>query len=209
MYGLVNQAIEDLAVQLAGEAGWRRIKAEDGVDVEVFVGMEPYDDDITYRFVTAASDVLGLPTEVVLEAFGKHWIRYTGRQGYGTIFTMMGSTLPVFLHNLDAMHARISLSMLRLRPPSFACEELDDTRLVVRYWSKRNGLAPMVKGLLSGLGEYFGLDVTVVHTCSRADGEDHDEFLVTYVPVAPPTGYLAGEDDGRSVDSGRSVGSGG
>ena len=35
----------------------------------------------------------------------------------------MGRTLPQFLGNLDAMHARLSLSLPHLEPPSFVCEE--------------------------------------------------------------------------------------
>lgn len=182
MYGLVNKAIEDLAVQLGGPPLWQRIRDQAGTDVEAFVGMETYEDDITYRLVTASSDILGISTDAVLEAFGRHWILYTGRQGYGSIFPTMGATLPRFLHNLDAMHARISLSMPHLRPPSFSCEEIDDGNLLLRYRSKRDGLAPMVKGLLEGLGEHFDIDVTVVQIGRRADGVDHDTFLVTHVP---------------------------
>lgn len=180
VYGLVNQAVEDLARTLGGDALWSTIKTHAGIDLEAFVAMEPYDDAVTYRLVEAASVALDISPEAVLEAFGEHWILYTGREGYGALFSAMGSTLPQFLRNLDAMHARIALSMPQLRPPSFACEELDEERVLVRYWSSRAGLAPMVVGLLKGLGRLFELDVAVTITATHGPDSDHDCFLVTH-----------------------------
>ena len=193
MYGLVNKAVEDLAVQLGGHDLWAAIVERAGLEMPVFVAMEPYDDSITYRLVEAASEILGLAQAEVLEAFGEHWILYTGRKGYGPLLSAMGTTLPQFLGNLDAMHSRVTLSMPDLRPPSFACEELDEQTLVLRYWSERTGLAPMVTGLLRGLGKRFGVEIVVTPTVPRPDGADHDSFLVTYAP-ARDTGELSTVD---------------
>lgn len=184
MYGLVNQAIEDMAVQLGGAELWRTIRERAQVDVETFVSMDTYPDDLTHRLVAAASDVLDLTPAEVLEAFGKHWLLYTGRKGYGALLEMMGRNIPEFLGNLDAMHARISLSMPELRPPSFVCRRTDDTTLILEYWSERDGLAPMVTGLLKGLGELFEADITVTPTLSKTSGADHDEFVVVHPPTA-------------------------
>ncbi|MFP5335031.1 MAG: heme NO-binding domain-containing protein [Actinomycetes bacterium] len=182
MYGLVNRAIQDLAVHLGGGQAWAEIKSRAGVDVESLVSMDVYPDDVTYRLVEAASDVFRLPAEEVLRAFGRHWILYTGRKGYGAVFETMGRTLPEFLLNLDAMHARLSLSMPELRPPSFVCQQEGEEQIRLQYWSEREGLAPMVVGLLEGLGDLFELEVTVVHDVSRLAGHDHDEFVVHYLP---------------------------
>lgn len=181
MYGMVNAAMEDLVLRLGGADMWDTIVAKAGVELPVFVAMEPYDDDLTYRLVAAASEVTGLPPADVLEAFGEHWILYTADQGYGPMLAAMGATLPQFLGNLDSMHSRIALTMPALRPPSFACEEVDERTLRVRYWSERQGLRPMVVGLLKGLGARFDLDVTVT-VDSPPEVVDHDTFLVTYEP---------------------------
>ena len=169
MHGLVNQGIHDLAVQLGGEQLWGDIRAAAGVEVDNFIGMDNYLDDVTYRLVQGASSVLGISQSDVLHAFGKHWILYTARRGYGPIFDTMGRTLPEFLANLDAMHARLSLSMPELRPPSLVCEQRTDQQLRLEYWSDRPGLAPMVLGLLSGLGELFEVSLSVTHTVKTSD----------------------------------------
>ena len=185
MHGLVNQGIHDLAVQLGGEQLWGDITAAAGVEVDNFIGMDNYLDDVTYRLVQGASSVLGISQSDVLHAFGKHWILYTARRGYGPIFDTMGRTLPEFLANLDAMHARLSLSMPELRPPSFVCEQRTDQQLRLEYWSDRPGLAPMVLGLLSGLGELFEVSLSVTHTVKTSDGADHDEFMLDHRPFHP------------------------
>ena len=178
MYELINQDLHDLAIQIGGERLWREIKSRADVGLEAFVGMDTYPDDVTYRLVDATSAAMGISPAEVLHAFGKHWILYTARRGFGAIFDTMGRSLSAFLVNLDTMHARLSLSMPEMRPPSFVCEQLDDDRIRLEYWSDRPGLAPMVVGLLDGLGEMYGVKVTVEQTVDRAQGADHDEFLI-------------------------------
>jgi hypothetical protein len=95
----------------------------------------------------------------------------------------MGRTLPEFLGNLDAMHARLSLSMPHLEPPSFVCEQTGPNQLRLEYYSHRRGLAPMVLGLIDGLGEVFGLEVRTKQVLRAGDGADHDEFTIDFVPA--------------------------
>lgn len=184
MYGLINQGVHDLAVQAGGDDLWREIKSIAGVDLEAFVGMHTYPDDVTYRLVDAASIAMHISTAEVLHAFGKHWILYTAQRGYGAIFDTMGRTLPAFLANLDMMHARLSLSMPEMRPPSFVCEQVGDHQIRLEYWSERSGFAPMVVGLLEGLGEMYEVTVDIEQSVHSSQGADHDEFVIDYFPIA-------------------------
>lgn len=71
MYGLGNRAIQNLVCERFGEDAWEEIKTKAGVDIEVFLSMEGHPDDVSYGLVPAASEVLGLAPEAVLEAFGE------------------------------------------------------------------------------------------------------------------------------------------
>ena len=184
MYGLVNQGIRDLTLKLGGEPLWREVAMSAGVDFESIVSMDTYPDDVTYRLVDGASKVLGMSTDDVLYAFGRHWILYTAHRGFGGIFDTMGHTLPAFLGNLDAMHARLSLTMPDIKSPSFVCEQQSEHRIRLEYRSDRAGLAPMVEGMLTGLGEKFGVPLSITHTVRRTDGGDHDEFVIDHGPAA-------------------------
>lgn len=168
MYGLVNKAIEELVSTRFGEETWAKIRERAGIEVGGFMSMDPYPDAVTYRMVFAASEVLGVPVASLLEAFGEYWMLYTAREGYGELITMFGSSLGEFLGNLDNMHTRVGLSFPELQPPSFVARELGPDRYALEYHSTRDGLAPMVVGLLKGLARSFGESVEVVHAHARA-----------------------------------------
>jgi hypothetical protein len=188
MYGLVNKAIEDLAISVAGEQTWLEIVRRAGLEMITFVSLDGYDDDVTYRLVAAASEVLGLPPEEVLERFGEHWVRYTGREGYGHLMSAYGTDVATFLHNLDAMHARVTLIMPDLKPPSFEIVQDGTDRFLVHYHSTRVGLGPMVTGLLRGVGLLFGQELNVERLDRTENGAAHDVFAVTIAVPVPVDG---------------------
>lgn len=180
MYGMVNRAIEEMVICGHGEAVWERIKERAGIDVEVFVSNEGYDDSLTYGLVGAVSAELGVPAEKILEAFGVYWIVQTAQKGYGDLMASGGSTFREFMLNLPNFHARLSMIFPHLQPPEFACGEVEEHSLRLHYRSHRAGLAPFVRGLIVGLGQMFDTAVEVVQTADKLTGADHDEFLVRW-----------------------------
>ena len=181
MYGLVNKAVESLVRSQFGGETWEKIRAKAGVDTETFLSMEPYPDAVTYGLVVAASEVLGAPVPALLEAFGEYWTMYTAREGYGELLALFGSTLEEFLGNLDAMHTRVGMTFPKLRPPSFVLIDQGGGVFELEYHSSREGLAPMVVGLLKGLGKSFQQAITIEHTRARADA-GHDVFHLVIGP---------------------------
>lgn len=178
MYGLVNKAVQELVTDRFGEATWDKIRVKAGLDEEVFISMEAYPDEITYRLVATASDVLQISPAAVLEAFGEYWTLYTGRQGYGEILRASGENAFVFLQNLDQMHVRVGATFTNLRPPSFHCDEVTENSLRLHYFSTREGLAPMVIGLVKGVGALYNVRLDVEQVAWRGQ-DDHDVFMVT------------------------------
>ena len=72
MYGLVNQALEDFVRRGFGDAAWKQIRDNAGLNLEMFVSMDSYPDEVTYQLVGAATEVLNLDAARILEAFGEH-----------------------------------------------------------------------------------------------------------------------------------------
>jgi hypothetical protein len=185
MYGMVNKAVEEMVCMQHGEPAWEQIKAKAGVDVDVFMSNEGYPDEITYKLVAAASEVLQLPADQILEGFGEHWILHTAQEGYGGLMQAAGKSLPEFLKNLPNFHSRVSMIFPKLQPPGFQCSEITPTSVTMHYFSHRPGLAPFVTGLLHGLGKLFKTPVTVRMTESKIDGIGQDVFLVEWeLPTA-------------------------
>jgi len=179
MYGLVNKAIEDLVVSSAGEETWQKIKEHAALQELQFLDSYNYDDEVTYKLVASASEVLQQPAEDILHAFGKHWILYTGREGWASLFAASGDCMISFLQCLDDMHARVKVAMPEGRMPEFTLIEKDDT-YHFEYRSGRDGLAPMVGGIICGLAEQFDEAWHVDHIDSK-ESCGVDRFLLTRI----------------------------
>ena len=179
MYGIVNKAIEELVVSLRGMDGWQHVCKHAGLENFTFVNVESYADDITHRLVASASEALGNSPEEVLRAFGHHWIRYTGQQGYGAMFQMLGKDVMTFLERLPELHDHIALVFPDILMPMFQTSRQDERTMHVAYRSTRRGMAPFVFGLLEGTGELFGQTVEVRQLASFGPDCDHDLFEVT------------------------------
>lgn len=180
MYGLVNKGIHDMVCSRFGEDTWQAIAQKAEIEVDTFISMEGYPDDVTHRLVKAASQVLGLSASDIMQAFGEYWVEYTAQEGYGEMMAMCGDNLFEFLQNLDNLHARIGVIFPHHQPPSFNCTDVDADSLHLHYHSSREGLAPMVIGLVKGLGTRFNTEVDVTQTQSRNEGADSDRFLIEY-----------------------------
>jgi heme-NO-binding protein len=180
MYGMINLAIQEFLSERYGQPVWQSIKEQAAPSVDHFLTMEQYSDEVTRALVLKASEITGKSAEVTLDDIGEYWIGFALRSGYGELLAIIGKSLPEALNNLDNMHTRVGLIFPDLRPPSFWCTDVDDHSLVLHYQSERPGLAPMVPGLVRGLGTLLNTSVSVQHIVRREDAADHDQFLVTF-----------------------------
>ena len=183
MYGLVNCAIQDLITTKFGEETWERVRSRAGVTSPRFVAMSTYPDEVTYALVGAASEELHLTPTQVLETFGEWWMLYSSRHGYGPLMETFGRDFVEFLANLNDLHDRLRSLFPRYQPPHIVIEVLEPGRLRLHYHSHRHGLAPFVVGLLRGLAYRFRIEVAIEHLEKKAEGADHDLFLVTHTPT--------------------------
>ncbi len=152
-----------MVVKGHGPDAWTTIREKAGLadEVDFFASDSPYPDELTVPLVIAAAEVLELPVETVLEAFGEYWILYTAREGYGALIEAAGSSVEEFLRYLPNLHSRIKLTHPELTPPSFTTNRLEDGRLELEYRSHRGGLEHFVVGLLRGLAKRFDQSVEI------------------------------------------------
>lgn len=178
MYGLINRAIKEHVLDATDELTWNEVRKKAGLDDDSFVAMDRYDDEVTYDLVDAAGEVLGAPTEDILRGFGRYWVLYTGAEGWGPMLDLMGSTVIDMLSNLDDMHHRLRTTMPSMVMPQFRVLSASPNEIVFNYISTREGLAPMVLGIMHGLNERCGEDWTVTQTGFRVDN-GFDTFTLT------------------------------
>lgn len=180
MYGIVNKAIEDLIKANFGDEKWEEILEHSGVEEDFFISNEPYADVITFQLVEAASEVLDIAQETVLQLFGEWWILKTGKEKYGGLMEAGGANLREFLVNLPVFHNRIMLLYPKLTPPEFKVSHIAENSIHVHYFSKRLGLQEFVRGLLTGLGKMYQTKVEVELLESREQGHEHEVFKVIW-----------------------------
>lgn len=180
MYGIVNKAIEDLVKENFGEETWLAVKKQSGVDIDLFLSNEPYDDEITFKLAHATSAVVNMSIENVLIAFGEWWVLRTGKEKYGGLMNAGGASLKEFLVNLPHFHNRIMLMYPKLSPPEFRISHIEENALHVHYFSTRQGLQEFVRGLLQGLAKLYRTEAVIDLIQSRMHGNSHDVFKVSW-----------------------------
>lgn len=188
---MVNRGIRDLVLAERGAQVWAAICERAGLERTDFNDSTTYDDAVTYDLVAAASIALGWTSEELLIAFGRHWVLFTGREGWGGLFGMAGDDMRSFVTGLDDLHARVQASMPRSVMPSFTVTDTADGDLDVEYRSARPGLGPMVIGLFHGLAEHFGETWTVEHRGRLADDEG-EHFRLHAEPSEDRVDAIAG-----------------
>lgn len=179
MYGMVNKAVKALVVEQFGDGKWAEIRDLAGAPDD-FVGLQAYDDAMTYGLVGAAVEVLGVPAEQILFGFGEYWVLRIATVAYADLMSATGSDMVSFLENVDAMHSRIKMTMPALNPPSFRVQRIDEQHLQVDYFSSRDGLLPFVHGILSGLSTHYGQPCSVTMVDNSASRVPSRRMMLTF-----------------------------
>ncbi|KAG0419216.1 hypothetical protein HPB47_004272 [Ixodes persulcatus] len=180
-YGFVNHALELLVLRKYGAETWEQIKREAEIEMEgQFLVRLVYDDEITYSLVLAAEKVLDTPAEEILEMFGRMFFDFCQESGYDKILQVLGATPRDFLQNLDALHDHLATIYPGMRAPSFRCTERpEDGTLVLHYYSEREGLEPIVIGIVKAVAsKLHHTEVQVEQIMGKEDGLDHVQFAI-------------------------------
>lgn len=178
MYGLLNRAIKDLVESSFGPDAWASVVDKVGPSALDFIAMKKYPDELTYELVAAVSQISGLSQDAVMDAFGEHWISYTGHVGHGDLISIMGDDVITFLRNLDSMHIRIMSMFPELEPPKFVIEDLGGGMYEMDYYSHRPALWPVVIGMVRGLGKMLKQDVSIRLLTPKTEPVGYDRFLI-------------------------------
>jgi hypothetical protein len=181
MYGIINQSIQELILKEYGEETWLRIISKSGIDVSEFQNHEVYDDAYTYKLAISIAEVLKTDVETVLKIFGEFWITEISLKKYPNMMATGGRGFKDFMLNLPNFHNRVYLTYPELIAPEFKVWE-DNESLLIEYHSSRNGLAPLMEGMIYGIIKMFDeKNLKVQKEYSKSpDGPDHDLFRILW-----------------------------
>ena len=156
MFGLLYQSLERMLIRRFGQEIWDEIKEmielnEKDITTEYTFGIHTmYDDKYALDLVAAASEVLGIKQDLILELFGEQFIQFCHEAGYGKILTCLAPNLKDFLATLDTLHEHLTDTYPGMKPPSFTCSE-NESGLIVTYYSSRMGLESVVVGIIKSI----------------------------------------------------------
>jgi hypothetical protein len=182
MYGIINQAIQQMVIRDHGEEEWLNIIHKSGIDIYEFRNHESYDDKYTYLLAETLAEHLNTHITEILRALGEFWIIDISLKKYPAMMATGGNSFREFLLNLPKFHNRVYLSYPDLIAPEFKINDNGDN-ITVEYHSEREGLTHLMEGMLLGIIKMFNEDhvsVKLVYTKSNSTF-DHDLFLITWI----------------------------
>jgi hypothetical protein len=179
MYGMIHRGIRQMVIDKIGQSEWDLLERSHGGGPEEYISHVVYDDEfVTQPILAMAAERLHLTIPECLEEFGLYWVKFAERGGYGSILKFLGNDIEEFISNLDRMHQALLLVMPEALIPSFSVVRVGAGILQVFYRSEREGLEPMVTGLLRGVLVRFQLEGDVEQVKAN---RDCTEFIITYL----------------------------
>ncbi|VDM64465.1 unnamed protein product [Angiostrongylus costaricensis] len=147
------------------------------IDVQTY-----YDDTDTMRIFRSAADILGISVDDMWEMYGEFLITYACETGWEKMLFCMANNLQEFLDSLNSMHYFIDQIAFKseMRGPTFQCESVGDGSLRLHYFSHRQGLFPIVKGLVRQTAHVL-FDINVVINFVERSQERRKGGLVEHV----------------------------
>ncbi|PVD33577.1 hypothetical protein C0Q70_04834 [Pomacea canaliculata] len=192
MYGLLIESIMDYIRKRFGDEAWESIRQKAGIPHTCFSTHETYSEQLIPKIADSASQVIGLPEDELMDAFGVAFVSFVGQYGYDSILKVLGRHMRDFLNGLDNLHEYLRFSYPKLRPPSFFVENENKNGLTLHYRSRRKGFVHYVKGQIRRVGELFystKVDIFVVgQHFNKDDNTTHVTFrlLLTTWPSKTP-----------------------
>ena len=182
MYGLLNQAVQAYVVSRHGDTMWTCVAEEVCPEDVPFLALELYPDGVTFSLVAALAAATGESADAMLADISKFFAGYFATRGYDDLMRATGGSFAQFVRNIDLLHTQVSTMFPDLKVPSFRVTDESGMSLRLHYYSSREGLAPMVVGLLQGVAARFGQELQISHDVIRGSGADHDEFFLEFQP---------------------------
>ena len=116
------------------------------------------------QLVVAASQVLQISVDDVLQALGNYFIDYVQDNGYSNVLECLGSNMRDWLSNLNTLHDHLQASYPKgfVAPVFWSEDDLEsEGAILVQYYSQRGTLlVPLVVGILKRIARsYFEIEI--------------------------------------------------
>jgi len=181
MHGIVLHGLKAFVTDVYDEDAWDAILEDAGIAPQIYVPVTDYDDEDVFAIVGAASELTGEEPDDLLYEFGRYVVP-TLVETYGVHVDQDWTGLDLVANVETYIHEALRAKRLsEFTPPGLQTKRVDEDRVLVRYTSDRE-LCDLAKGLLQGIGDYYGENLAVSeHRCMH-DGADSCDLEVVRNP---------------------------
>ncbi|WP_348822812.1 heme NO-binding domain-containing protein [Flavobacterium aestuarii] len=174
MYGIVYKAVEEYVLDNFDQRTWDEIKPGDCNIID-----QPYNDCITFEIAKKLSNLSHFSINKILFHFGEYIVKIS-REKYLLIKESREGHLKDYLLNLPSFHNRMLLIYPKLTPPEFKVTAVNDTILMLHYYTSTPGMKEYIRGYLNGLVNAFENKVVIEHVISKQLNRFEDVFKISW-----------------------------
>jgi predicted hydrocarbon binding protein len=176
--GVFHRGLKRFVVDEYGRAVWDEVRADVGVEPQVYLPVDARPDREFISLVEALPRYVDASPFDILEAFGER-LAASLLETYGDRVVDDDPDVMALLGSLEAeVHAPLRRHDETLDPPRLACVREGPDRVTVVYESSRQ-LCPVAVGLVRGVGDQFGESLSVTEERCMHHGDERCELVVT------------------------------
>ncbi|WP_137283527.1 heme NO-binding domain-containing protein [Halorussus salinisoli] len=176
MHGIIFKSLKDFVVTNHGHETWDEIRHEADLEQRVYLPIDTYDDGELVGLVEAATDLTEASIPDLLESFGR-FAAGNLLDTYGNVVGDDWDALDLVANAETGIHTVLRAHNPDLDPPELVCRRDGDARITVYYRSPRR-LCFVAKGIVLGVADHYGEQLTVTEATCMHDGDDQCELVV-------------------------------
>ncbi|WP_417941206.1 heme NO-binding domain-containing protein [Flavobacterium sp. RS13.1] len=179
MYGIIYKAFEQYVKDNFALETWNFILSQSSFAMDNKTIDQPYNDAKTLQLAQILSRNTNVPVDKILLQLGEYVVK-KNREKYLLILESRDKNLKDYLLNLPNFHNRMLLIYPKLTPPEFKITVVNDTILMLHYYTSTTGMKEYIQGYLNGLVKAFESSVVVEHVVSRQSNKFEDVFKISW-----------------------------
>lgn len=178
VHGIVLKGLKDFVTTEYDYDAWEAIQRGAGLEGQVYVPVTEYEDADVLGLVEAASEATGKAVPTLLDEFGRFLVPPLV-ETYGVHVDEDWTGLDLIANVETYIHEALRAKQLSTyTPPNLSSEWTSEDSVRVVYGSERQ-LCPLAKGLLRGVGDYYGEQFRIEEETCMLDGDGQCAIVVS------------------------------
>jgi hypothetical protein len=179
MYGIIYKAFEQYVIDNFDVKTWNVIISKSLFPMDTKTINQPYNDAITLEIAQIRAKHTNLGINKILLLLGEYVVKITNEK-YLLIMGLRDNNLKDYLLNLPSFHNRMFLIYPKLTPPEFKVTVVNDTILMLHYYTSTPRMKEYIRGYLNGLAKAFESSVVIEHVVSKQSNKFEHVFKITW-----------------------------